>query len=47
MRQEYLGYENNLRLVEELAKDPNALVSYLPERAVHAYDLYKKHFDRS
>jgi hypothetical protein len=44
MRQEYLGYENNLRIVEELPKSPDALFAYLPERAVRAFELYKKHF---
>lgn len=46
MRQEYLGYENNLQLVEALAKDPDAILAYLPGRAAWAFNLYKRHFPR-
>jgi hypothetical protein len=44
MRQELLGYENNLALLGELATDPEAIVSYLPGRAVHAWRLFRRHF---
>ena len=44
MRQEYLGYENNLQLVADLAKDPEALLAYLPGRSAWAFQLYRKHF---
>ena len=44
MRQEYVGYENNLKLVEDLARDPESLLGYLPERALRAFQLYRKHF---
>jgi hypothetical protein len=46
MVQEYLGYENNLRLVTDMARDPDAIISYLPDRAVRAFELYRRHFDR-
>jgi hypothetical protein len=46
MVQEYLGYENNLHLVTDLARDPDAIISYLPGRAVRAFDLYRRHFAR-
>jgi hypothetical protein len=44
MRQEYLGYEYNLPIVEGLARDPEFLLNYLPGRASWAFQLYKKHF---
>jgi len=45
MRQEYLGYENNLKLVEDLARDPGRLLAYLPGRSAWAFHLYQRHFD--
>ena len=47
MRQEYLGYENNMAIVQELPKNPGSLVAYLPGRAVWALELYKRHFKRA
>jgi hypothetical protein len=44
MRQEYLGYENNLRIVEQLPNDPDALLAFLSQRAIRAFELYKGHF---
>jgi hypothetical protein len=44
MRLEYLGYENNLRLVQALATDPDAIASFLPDRAIRAWQLYRRHF---
>jgi hypothetical protein len=44
MRQEYLGYENNMRIVQELPKNPESLLAYLPGRAAWAFELYKRHF---
>ena len=46
MRQEYIGYENNLRLVEDLAGDPESVLAYLPSRTVTALRLYRRHFHR-
>jgi hypothetical protein len=45
MTQEYLGYEQNLKLVEDLARDPEAITAYLPGKAVRAFDLYRRHVD--
>ena len=45
MRQEYLGYEKNLSLVQDLSKNPSAIFNYLPERAVEAFQCYQRHFD--
>jgi glycosyltransferase involved in cell wall biosynthesis len=47
MRQEYLGYEHNLALVQDLARDPEALTAYLPGRAVRAFQLYRRHFSHA
>ena len=44
MRQEYLGYENNLKLVQDLARDPESILAYLPGRSVWAFQLYRRHF---
>jgi hypothetical protein len=47
MKQEYLGYENNLKMVQDLAKDPECIAAYLPEKTRHAFTLYKKHFNHA
>lgn len=44
MRQEYCGYENNLKMVEELVRDPESIQAYLPGRSVWAFELYRRHF---
>lgn len=44
MRQEYSGYENNLRLVQDLARDPASIAAYLPGRSMWAFELYRRHF---
>ncbi len=46
MRQEYLGYEHNLSLVQDLARDAQSILAYLPGRAVWALELYRRHFSR-
>jgi hypothetical protein len=43
MRQEYLGYENNLKIVTELADDPEKILNYLPEQSIKAFELYRRH----
>jgi hypothetical protein len=45
MRMEYIGYENNLSLVQALAKDPGAIVKYLPERSIAAWNFFQRHFN--
>jgi hypothetical protein len=47
MREEYLGYENNLNLVQDLARDPGSIAGYLTERANWAFELYRRHFHRA
>ncbi len=44
MRQEYLGYENNLNLVRDVARDPESIKAYLPGRSLWAFELYRRHF---
>jgi hypothetical protein len=44
MQQEFLGYENNLRMVEALAVDPESFTQFLPGRAQWVFDLYRRHF---
>jgi hypothetical protein len=44
MRQEYIGYENNLKLVQELARDPESILAHLPVRTAQAFSLYRRHF---
>lgn len=44
LKAEYLGYENNLELVQNVAKDPQSILQYLPGRSAEAFRLYRKHF---
>lgn len=44
MQQEYLGYENNLQLVQDVARDPESILKYLPGRSAWAFELYRRHF---
>ncbi|UCC98340.1 MAG: hypothetical protein JSW66_00305 [Phycisphaerales bacterium] len=44
MKQEYLGYENNLSIVRDLATDPENIFDYLPARSIQAFELYRRHF---
>ncbi|PKN63958.1 MAG: hypothetical protein CVU57_17490 [Deltaproteobacteria bacterium HGW-Deltaproteobacteria-15] len=46
MREEYLGYENNLRIVEALPNAPDVVLGYLPERTLRAFQLYQRHFEK-
>jgi hypothetical protein len=47
MKAEYLGYENNLRLVMDLAEDPERIRRYLPPESARAFTLYRRHFDHA
>jgi len=44
MKLEYVGYENNLAIVSEVAADPDALFRFLPEQTVAAFARYRTHF---
>jgi len=47
MKQEYLGYENNLNIVKDLAVDPERILNYLPDESIRAFNLYRKHFENA
>jgi hypothetical protein len=47
MQAEYIGYENNLAIVEGIGVDPDSLLQYVPGRSIHAFRLYRRHFDLS
>lgn len=44
MKKEYLGYENNLAIVESIAADADTLFKFLPPETVSAFDRYRSHF---
>lgn len=44
MQAEYVGYENNLALVETICADPDSIVRFMPGRSVDALRLYGRHF---
>jgi hypothetical protein len=44
MKQEYCGYESNIRIVSDLVQDPESLQAYLPGRSIRAFELYRRHF---
>lgn len=44
MKNEYIGYENNLKLLHDLKSSANNIYKYLPERSKDAFKLYQKHF---
>lgn len=45
MKREYLGYENNLAILEAMRDDPDALFRFLPKQAVAAFLRYQSHFN--
>ena len=47
MQLEYPGYENNLNLVQDLARDPQSIAAYLPGKTIRAFELYRRHFQRA
>jgi hypothetical protein len=42
MKKEYIGYENNLSLIQNLYDDSKNIEKFLPERSIHAWDVYKE-----
>lgn len=40
------GYEQNLSLLADLARDPDSILSYLPGRAAYAFRLWRRRLDR-
>lgn len=45
MKMEYPGYENNLKLINDLIEDPERIFWYLPAESARAFKLYQKHFN--
>ena len=46
MRGEYIGYENNLKLISDLAANPESFLAHVPGRTAWAFELYRRHFKR-
>jgi len=46
MEQEYFGYVNSYNLIKDLATDPERIFNYLSRKAIRAFELYRKHFDK-
>ena len=44
LKKEIIGYENNLKLLNELNINPNNILKFIPERAKDAFSLYQRHF---
>jgi hypothetical protein len=44
MRKEYAGYENNLKLLADLDRDPESILAHIPGRTWWAFQLYRRHF---
>ena len=44
MRNEYIGYELNLNLIQDLSTDPERVYWYLPPESARAFHLYRRHF---
>jgi len=47
MQQEYIGYENNLKLVRDVARVPDSITSFIPGRTAWAFTLYRRHFENA
>lgn len=47
MQREYIGYENNLSLVEDISRNPESILTHLPSRTAWAFELYRRHFNHS
>jgi hypothetical protein len=46
MRGEYIGYENNLKLIADLANNPESFMAHVPGRTAWAFELYRRHFKK-
>lgn len=44
MRGEYIGYENNLKLIADLSDNPESFLAHVPGRTARAFELYRRHF---
>ena len=41
LKNEYIGYENNLELIQSLIEDPEEIRKFLPEKTKKAWDVYR------
>ena len=44
LKKEVIGYENNLKLLNELSSNPSNILNFIPERSRDAFNLYQRHF---
>lgn len=44
MKREYLGYENNLAIVERVQSEPDSIKAFLQPRSWEAFETYRRHF---
>jgi hypothetical protein len=47
MKQEYLGYENNLKIVTELKESPDRILNFLPDSSKIAFEIYRERINRA
>lgn len=45
MKAEYLGYEFNLEICENIIKNPDCIKNYIGEQSAAAFELYQAHFN--
>ena len=43
-KKEVIGYENNVKLLNQLNINPDNILNFIPERSKDAFRLYQKHF---
>jgi hypothetical protein len=44
MKKEYLGYQHNLEIVEQIRDDPDCILRFAPPLTARSFELYRKHF---
>ena len=44
MIKEFIGYEHNVELLEQLKKSPDNIFKFLPEKSKLAFEIFKEHF---
>ena len=45
MKAEYIGYENNMKVLASLYESADNLEQFIPERSWAAYQQYRTHFN--
>src|SRR3989344_745432 len=43
MKEEFLGYENNIKIVEKIVYNPEEIRNFVSEKAWRAFDIYRDH----